>query len=344
MHIFLYEWITGGGLVEEPGALPRSLLTEGSAMLSALAADFLLLDGARVSLLRDMRLDDLVLPECEVMEVHSKYDQQEEFSRLASEADYTLVIAPEIDGVLLSMLALARQAGGQLLTANEDFVRLASDKHQTAERLAEANVPVPEAMLLDADQEKLPRDFGYPAVLKPTHGAGSQHTFLVTSPQDDPPPHPWPRRLERFFPGTPVSVSFLCGPEGRHPLPAFRQHLSRDGRFSYLGGSRLEQEELVRRATELAERAMAALPPASGYVGVDLVLGKAGDGSEDVVLEVNPRLTTSYVGLRSIACDNLAHAMIENVAGRPHCPDFHSRSVEFLIDGTVCQPGENSAR
>ena len=39
MHIFLYEWATGGGLVEEPGPLPASLVREGAAMIGALAAD-----------------------------------------------------------------------------------------------------------------------------------------------------------------------------------------------------------------------------------------------------------------------------------------------------------------
>ena len=61
MHVFLYEWITGGGLVEQPGRLPASLLAEGSAMISALAADFAAIDGCRVTVLRDMRLDELPL-------------------------------------------------------------------------------------------------------------------------------------------------------------------------------------------------------------------------------------------------------------------------------------------
>ena len=39
MNVFLYEWITGGGLVEESGRLPASLLVEGSAIIAALAAD-----------------------------------------------------------------------------------------------------------------------------------------------------------------------------------------------------------------------------------------------------------------------------------------------------------------
>ena len=62
-------------------------------------------------------------------------------------------------------------------------------------------MPTPVARLLDADEEKLPADFAYPAVLKPIDGAGSQHTLLVDGPGDEPPPYPWPRRLERFMRG-----------------------------------------------------------------------------------------------------------------------------------------------
>ena len=59
------------------------------------------------------------------------------------------------------------------------------------------------------------------------------------------------------------------------------------------------------------------MPATQGYVGIDLVLGSAEDGSADVVVEINPRLTTSYVGLRQLLKTNLAAAMIEAAAGRP---------------------------
>jgi hypothetical protein len=79
MRILLYEWITGGGLVEQPGRLPASLLAEGSAMIAALAADFAALPGSRVTVLRDMRLDHLVLEGCEVVEIESTPHWREEF-------------------------------------------------------------------------------------------------------------------------------------------------------------------------------------------------------------------------------------------------------------------------
>ncbi len=340
MHIFLYEWITGGGLVEEPGPLPASMLAEGAAMVTALAADFLAIEGARVTLLRDMRLDEMVLPGCEVIGIHSTSHRQDEIESLADEADHTLVIAPEFDDILLETLRHVEQAGGRLLAASAKFVKLTADKHQTALHLIQAGVPVPDAVALSPDEEKLPAEFSYPAVIKPVCGAGSQLTLLVSGPKDEPPLYPWPRRLERYCPGIAASVAMLCGPNHRTPLPACRQHLSTDGRFTYRGGSLIHETDLARRATHLADRAMEALPLALGYVGVDLVLGKAADGSEDVVIEVNPRITTSYVGLRAATDDNLAAALIENVAGRATSPHFRTSRLDFSADGMIRSPGE----
>jgi predicted ATP-grasp superfamily ATP-dependent carboligase len=90
------------------------------------------------------------------------------------------------------------------------------------------------------------------------------------------------------------------------------------------------------RAQRLARRAIAPVDGLSGYVGVDLVLGAAGDGSEDVAIEINPRLTTSYVGLRALAEFNLAEAMLALALGRP-LPERRYRDgvVEWSADGTV---------
>jgi predicted ATP-grasp superfamily ATP-dependent carboligase len=47
------------------------------------------------------------------------------------------------------------------------------------------------------------------------------------------------------------------------------------------------------------------LPGLQGYVGVDLVL----TNQEAWLMEINPRLTTTYIGLRQVIQLNLAQAM-----------------------------------
>lgn len=193
---------------------------------------------------------------------------------------------------------------------------------------------MPKGILLQSE-DRLPADFTYPAVLKPFDGAGSQDMCLVAGSYDTPPPYAWPRRLERFVPGQPASVALLCGPTGRVPLAPCKQRISNDGRMRYFGGELPLAPGLAERAAALGERAVAALPPTRGFVGVDLVLGREPDGAEDYVIEVNPRLTTSYVGLRAAANTNLAEAMYRIALGNETQVSFSGRPLEFDVDGNV---------
>jgi predicted ATP-grasp superfamily ATP-dependent carboligase len=312
MRIFVFEFIAGGGMLGGP-APEGSLLREGAAMLRAVAEDFARVPGCSVVTTWDSRLAGAA-ELAEVRRVRSCEEEQCAFLELAAKADGVLVIAPESDGLLLERVRQVEEVGGRLLSPGSPFVAIASNKHETARRLRSAGVPVPRGVALRSG-EPLPGDFPYPAVLKPSDGAGSQEVSLIerpgrqTSIRQSNMRAPW--RLEQFVPGMASSIAFLCGPAGTVALPACRQVLSDDGRFRYLGGETPLAPELHRRAARIAQRALDVLPPAIGYVGFDLVLGADGDGSRDFVIEVNPRLTTSYVGLRAATRVNLAARMMQ---------------------------------
>jgi tyramine---L-glutamate ligase len=342
VRVFLYEFTTGGGLLgdEQLARQASSLLVEGRAMVRALGADFAELDQVAVTMLADHRWTDPPLSGCEVRVVADREQEQAAFACLAGEADWTVLIAPESDGHLERRCRRVVQVGGRLLGPGFDAVRLTANKHATCEHLATAGVPVPEGRLLSPGQ---PAPDWLPAVIKPNDGAGSQGVRTIS--QSDELPNlaehaGW--RMERLCPGRAVSVAVLCGPGALIALPACRQHLSRDGCFRYLGGSLPLEPELASRAERLARRAVAALPDALGYVGVDLVLGDRDDGGEDFVIEINPRLTTSYVGLRAACRQNLAGVMIDVAERRPVELSFAHEPLTFNPDGSVrrrgCEP------
>jgi hypothetical protein len=138
--------------------------------------------------------------------------------------------------------------------------------------------------------------------------------------------------------GIAASASFLCGPGEPVPLLAGAQMLSTDGRFRYLGGRLPLPADLSARAISLAARAVAAVPGVRGFAGVDLVLEAVpaqGSPPRDTVIEINPRLTTSYVGLRVLARRNLAElwlAAVSGVDGRS--PEWYGDGVGFFPDGS----------
>ncbi|MCE9546770.1 MAG: ATP-grasp domain-containing protein [Planctomycetia bacterium] len=331
MKLFLYEHITGGGLLGADFAepLPPSLLAEGRAMIEAVAADFSNIPGAEVTLLAEPRAG-ISAPGCRVIEVRDVAEAESAFDRLAGESDWTLVIAPELEGALLDRCRRVEQCGSRLLGPGPKLVELASDKHAMAEHLAKQLAGhATEGIALEPGQ-RLPVVFPYPAVLKPRDGAGSQDVRLVPTADDAAgwPPVKFPARLERFRAGIAASVAVLCGPAGIHALPPCRQHLSDDGQFRYLGGSLPLEPGLSERATYLALAAVQTLPSPQGYIGVDLVLGQVGH-EDDVVIEINPRLTTSYVGLRAASIGNLAEAMLNIAQGHPASLSFRPETLQF---------------
>jgi len=231
---------------------------------------------------------------------------------------------------------LVERSGGRLLGPSLPAVRLAADKQQTIQCLEKCGVATPHGQLIQPGTA-IPQDFGFPAVLKPIDGAGSiglnwiesaEHAASVKVDRSA-------RRLERYCPGMAASVAFLCAKTRCIGLPPCRQLIDRQAGFAYRGGQWPLEPALAHRALTLAQRAVACLPPLLGYIGVDLVLGTAPDGADDVVIEINPRLTTSYVGLRALSDQNLAEGLLNVAMGGNVRLSFRHESLLWLADGRV---------
>lgn len=300
-RVFVYECVSAGGLGIN---VPASLLREGRAMRDAVAADFERISGVEVITL----------------------DHDEAFAQTARNCEWTLVIAPEFDDLLASRCRTALAMGSRLLGPLPNAVDVTSDKLATARWWEQHGVPHPwTALLTSADLTRR----APPWVVKPRWGAGSQAMHLVhdvatvdslASTRDD-------YLVQQYVPGQPASVSLLIGPVQTIALCPARQHLSGDGRFQYLGGSLPMPADLAERATKLALRAVAGIEGLQGYVGVDLVLG-----DRDYVIEINPRITTSYLGLRQLSEANLADLMWKVVHGeRIQTPAWRAGEVEFQV-------------
>jgi predicted ATP-grasp superfamily ATP-dependent carboligase len=135
--------------------------------------------------------------------------------------------------------------------------------------------------------------------------------------------------VQEYVPGQAASVALLIGPRQTIALCPARQHLSEDGRFRYLGGSLPLPEPLAQRARRLALQAVAGIEGLQGYVGVDLVLGEDG---HDYAIEINPRLTTSYIGLRQLCEGNLAELMLRVIGGEEtQAPAWRAGEVTFQV-------------
>jgi predicted ATP-grasp superfamily ATP-dependent carboligase len=306
VRLFIYEYTCAQPA--EPGA--AKLHSEGQAMLAAVVEDFSRIPGVEVATLL-ASLQSLTLPaSCFACSFPGERGEQAVFRPLAAWADFTLVIAPELDGLLEERCRWVLESGGRLLGPTPEAVRLTADKLALAKHWRRQGVPTP--LTCRPCKCALP----YPVVCKLRHGAGSLGTTLArdAAEQAELVKRPGEWVIQSLVPGRPASLALLIGPAEITPLLPAWQHL--DSSFRYLGGEAPIPAKLAERVQRLAQRAVECVPGLLGYVGVDVILGDAEEGSGDVALEINPRLTTSYVGLRRLAQGNLAEAMLQCVQGK----------------------------
>ena len=324
-RIFVYEYLSGGGLMAGAGldtdagtdAASAELLAMGQSMRDAITADLLALEDCQVT----VATCALASPVPQAATAVRPRDFETAFAFVARQADAhdaVWLVAPETDGLLAQFQRRIDPA--RWLGCDAASIALASSKRSTLMRLADAGITTPLAF------EQAPEITRW--VVKPDDGAGAMDTRLHRS--RDAAVNDAARRsgaavvIEPWVEGQPMSLSMICSDAGCALLSINRQRLQidADGRLSFCGvevnalpllGTASVRSALspadAQAATlhDLARRVAQAIPGLRGFVGIDLVW-HAQRGP--VVIEVNPRVTCAYVGLSHALGRNLAAEVI----------------------------------
>ncbi len=329
--VLIHEHVTGGGVDDE--VIPASWLVEGTAMRRALAHDFASA-GTRVWMTLDTRMP--AEPGPWTIERIAPGQACERLREIGRRADLTIPIAPETGGALRDLAECISDSGGRSLGSTRDAIDLTADKVRLCAHLAGIGVPTP-ASIRVVLREGLPRDVSYPAILKPIDGAGCADTLLLGT-ADDPLVSSYPRDsglLQPLVHGEPRSATFLAQP-GRQAvlLCVARQFIDIvGGRLAYRGGKILTEDLPPDHSARAAIR---SIPGLAGLVGVDYVVDPASRAS--VVIEINPRPTTSCVGLiAGLGPGRLARYWLESIWGGSRsssgAPELPTHSIDFRADG-----------
>ena len=305
MKVFIFEYVTGGGLLTEP--LSASLAEEGDLMLRALLADFAELPGMQTVTLRDARLDGQV--STEVHKIYHASEFHEKWMQLLNSCDAVWPIAPETNGELCRLCQDVIDNGKILLNSPPEAVQLTARKAQTAAVLAEHGIPV----VLTLSCDSTVPEFAGRWVLKPDNSAGCEGTYIgegCTALENE-----IRRRgacneliVQPLIEGQPISLCMLCMNGHARVLSCNTQQLSIvDNAFKLNACVVGQVQDDGGKMQTLAERICMACPELWGFVGVDLILSLAGP----LVLEINPRLTTSYVGLKASTGINPAALVLQ---------------------------------
>ena len=310
-NILVCEFITGGGLNAQP--LPDSLAKEGALMRDALLHDLSSLP-YHVSTTVDARLS---IPKycAECVRVSAGDDVWQVWKTQMQSADAVWLIAPETDGILHYVTQIAALQGKLVLGCGLESIEITSDKLETYLVLKQAEI----LTLPTYTYQNWPKGEGS-WLAKPNDGAGCEDTVCFDDAENL---MHWlvqhnkllTHVIQPYKKGVPASISCVMY-RGKAQLLScntqiieINQHqLSYKG--SIINGMRAHWHSFELLANQIAS----AIPSLAGYVGVDVIV----NNGEIFVLEINPRLTTSYVGLGAAIGTNPAELIINTLIQ----PDF----------------------
>jgi predicted ATP-grasp superfamily ATP-dependent carboligase len=355
MKILIFEYITGGGMRRE--SVPPKLAREGELMANALIEDLLaaadderverrllpalartpetigdvtLADDLELTVLRDDRF-----PLCasaariDPVWVSATDDFDSLWRRALAACDAVWPIAPESGDILESLCRDAEAAGKILLNSSAEAVRLAGNKLETARRLERFGLPVVPASPLRCAAYAPGRAW----VVKPNDGVGCEGARVVLDPDGfaaSATHADW--IVQPLIEGDALSLSALFAHGEAHLLSVNRQCVAREGDGFSLRACLVNALADENGAwTELVGAIARALPELWGYAGVDLILTEEGPR----ILEINPRLTTSYAGLRAALQENpaaLALALSRTGALPPPPRARRGKTIEIRLE------------
>ncbi len=258
-----------------------------------------------------------------IIHISSRDEFFKKLTELSSLVDGVYVIAPESGQVLENLVKTVKNAGGMSLNCEAEAIKRVSNKMTTYEELKKHGFKVPETVLVDVNEnpnniKRQIKKLGYPVVFKPLDGVSCGGLSIVktekhiamalrkvaqesTSKQFI---------VQKQIKGKNTSVCVFCDGNKAVPVTLNQQFVtlgSPEVESKYYGGVVPFNHPLEKQALKAAKRVVEALDGLKGYVGVDMIL----TNREPVVMEINPRLTVSYVGLRKAMNFNPAQAIID---------------------------------
>jgi predicted ATP-grasp superfamily ATP-dependent carboligase len=322
-RVFVFEFVAGGGFNKIK--IPNSLFCEGYGMLRSIILDFKSQNFEIITLL-DYRILHIAqfLPIDEVHIVGNKDNFLKKYKTFVKECEYVFIIAPESSNILYNLTEIAKNANKTLLSTNLEGIILGMSKLNTYNFFRENNVATPKTYLIPWKKKQLDNDFilqkfnklKKPVVIKPEDGVGAESIFYFESLY----------QLKRFFlkfknkiesrrkyiiqefiEGDDLSASligenYIYDSQYKDPLllSINSQNIdikNIDYESEYYGGTTpIENIEVMKnKLTSMLEKIN--FSDISGYFGIDFI--KSPNGKLHFI-EINPRLTTSYIGLRNV--------------------------------------------
>lgn len=299
-------------------------------MRDALIVDIKELDCYEIVITHDARLRPAI---ANSIVINTKDDCWLIWQQLIEQADLVWLIAPESDDILLNLTTLCMQYNKLIVGCNSiQVIAISSSKYSTFKALQTANILTIPTYTSENYRTLCNDDNLTSFIVKPDDGVGCEGVaYYETSLQLHRHIQLYKNKLvvQPYQKGIAASIAMLCK-EGKAWL------LSCNEQIIHYAKEKLSLKGVIINGMvddwivfeQLAQKIADAMPNLRGFIGVDVIVDK----TNIYVVEINPRLTTSYVGLRLAMNSNPAKLVLDCLLNENFkMPIITKNKVEILL-------------
>lgn len=297
-------------------------------MLQALLDNLSVLNGIELMLMLDERVSESIKTgDITTLVIKTEHNTWEEFEHAAKLCDAVWPVAPEFDGILQGLCQQVESLGKVLLTSPASAVAITGNKFNTYEQLLRHGIATVSTKRLE-NTDFMPGNW----IAKPVDGVGCTGSYLVSGEDE------W-AALSAQLPdkthyiiqphrqGEKTSLSCLFKHGKAWLLCVNLQRFNIINRQHELTECVVNFRQKTRRYQDLAAKVAGAFPDLWGYAGIDLI-----ETPEQIlVLEINPRLTTSFVGIDAALAVNVAETVLQLLHGEPDIKPHHNHAITINL-------------
>lgn len=214
-----------------------------------------------------------------------------------NEHDYFLIIAPETNNLLYQITKILENKNLNNIGCSSNCIKKTANKWLLHNNLKNTSIKLAESYLIGENELDLDRKF-FPAVIKTKYSAGSE-LKIVKSKKDFKNLNIKDYKgqiIQKIINGIPGSLSIAANSK-KMKILSFNKQIINPDNFSYLGSIinyKFPEDKKINQLTKIIKQ---KYPNLNGYFGIDFIFNE----KEVYLLEINPRITSSYIGLAQIS-------------------------------------------
>jgi len=327
MGILVYEYFLGQEL---NNSFSSAILKEAELMVDSVANDLKkYYPDANISLLINQEYKNIFESHTLVARNYKK-NIVEEIASYREDFEDIIIIAPEEDNILYEIINKLEKQGIRTINCNSKFIKICSNKLKIDNFLKKSSLAKKHMIKTDSNYKKFPKN--KKIVAKIIDGVGSENLFIFNDRHELEKNKKFIKKnhiFQEFIEGDIVSINIISNGKKKFIISINEQIYEKKsnneivldsiniGKFNYM-------HDLFRTFSSIILNNFEGI---YGFIGIDAILT---DENKILFLEINPRFTTSYIGLSKSLNFNPFQVLFDKEFS------FDIKNNKIFIEGINC--------